>query len=827
MKQFFTLTVLALSILSAKAQTSYPEGGNKIMGTVVDGSQKTIESATIILLRAQDSIPVKYSVATKSGQFSFENIGKGNYLVSVSAIGHQKGYSELIRLSSDQNIQLNPIILIPQARDLSVVTVTAKRPFIEQKIDRTIINVEASVTNAGANVLEVLEKSPGVTVDKDGNISLKGKQGVLVMIDGRPTYLGAAELANYLKGLPSSSVDQIELMTNPPAKYDAAGNSGIINIKTKKNRAAGFNGNISTGYTQGIYPRLNENFSLNYRTKKINLFANGYYNKNNYYTELSINRKFSDPLNKQITAIFDQLSILHGQEDNSSLKLGADYFVSKKTTIGFVVGGFINPGTFTSKSTSYLQDADSKIDSIVSANSDNHHTWKNGTLNLNFRQEFDSVGTELTSDIDYVTYSSAGDQVFNTTTYNQSWQWLDNKIIKSNIPSSIDIYSAKVDFSHPFKHQSKIEAGWKSSYVTTDNGALYYNVYGTDEVADYGKTNEFSYKENINAAYVNYSKQFKKIGVQAGLRYENTNYSGKQYGNPLRRDSSFSRSYGSLFPTIFLSYNANKDNQFGLNFGRRVNRPAYQDLNPFLFFLDEYTYQSGNPFLRPQFRNNLEFSHSYKSFLTTTLSYSHTKDYMMETFDQQKVNGSNTGYATIIRNGNIGKVDQAGISVSANVPVVKWWRSMLFSNFSYNKFSGEVNGEYLNMDASLLMFNINNQFKISNNWSGELSGFYRTKGVEGQLLINPMWNLSAGISKQVLKGKGSVRFNVRDIFRTQGASGQMSFKSTEAHFDNKRDSRQASLTFSYRFGNPIKGSPPKRKTGSAEDEQNRVKVGGN
>ncbi|MGE5520762.1 MAG: TonB-dependent receptor domain-containing protein [Candidatus Dadabacteria bacterium] len=827
MKQFFTLTVFVISLFTTKAQTSYQQSGSRIIGTVVDGSQKTIESATITLLRAQDSLPVKYSVATRNGQFTFENIAKGNYLVSVSVVGHQKGYSELIRLTADQTIQLKPIILTQQAKDMSVVTVTAKRPFIEQKIDRTVINVEASVTNAGANVLEVLEKSPGVSVDKDGNISLKGKQGVLVMIDGRPTYLGAAELANYLKGLPSSTVDQIELMTNPPAKYDASGNSGIINIKTKKNRVAGLNGNVTSSYTQGIYYRLSESFNVNYRTKKVNLFANGFYNKSHSYNQLTINRKLKDLNNRQVIAIFDQVSNMNGFNDYPQLKAGADFFLSKNTTIGVVAGGFINPGRALTSNTSYLQDATSKIDSIVYATSTNNQRWKNANFNLNYRHEFDSAGTELTSDVDYVTYSSKGDQVFNNETFNQSWQLLNTKTITSNLPSSINIYSAKADFTHPMKKGAKIEAGWKSSYVNTDNGAFYYNLVSGNELPDYGKTNQFSYKENINAGYLNFSKQYKKIGIQAGLRYENTNYSGKQFGNPTHTDSSFTRSYGNLFPTLYLSYNASKVNQFNLNFGRRVNRPAYQDLNPFLFFIDEYTYQSGNPFMKPQFRNNFELGHTYKNFLTTTISYSHTKDYMMEVFDQEKVSSTSNGYATIVRRGNIGKVDQAGLSISANVPVTKWWRSMMFTNYTYNKFSGDLNGENLNLDASNVMFNVNNQFKINTAWSAELSGFYRTKGIEGQIIARPMGQASAGISKQVLKNRGAVRLNIRDIFLTSRGSGQMSFKSTEAHFESKRDSRQATLSFSYRFGNPIKGATPKRKTGSAEDEQSRVKLGGN
>jgi hypothetical protein len=391
---------------------------------------------------------------------------------------------------------------------------------------------------------------------------------------------------------------------------------------------------------------------------------------------------------------------------------------------------------------------------------------------------------------------------------------------------NVDIYSAKIDYTQSIGKEAKLETGVKTSYVNTDNHAKYFSELNTGEEADYSKTNHFLYKESIHAAYLSVNKQFKKLGAQVGLRYENTSYSGKQYGNPTRTDSSFKRNYGSLFPTVFLSYKANDKNQFAFSFGRRIDRPTYQNLNPFLFFLDKYTYEAGNPFIKPQFTNNFEVSHTYKNFLTTTVNYSRTTDYMNETFQQEEVNGTKT-YATIVRHGNIGQRDAAGISVSAQVPVAKWWNASIYTNYNYNKFKGRLNGngEYIDIAASNLLFNVNNQFKFNKGWSAELSGFYRTKGVDGQIIIQPLGQLSAGIGKQVLKNKGTVRFNVRDIFHTNKAIGDINFENTLAHFVNTRDSRVASLSFSFNFGKPIKGMQQRRKIGGAEDEQSRVKVG--
>jgi outer membrane receptor protein involved in Fe transport len=818
MKKSFTLIIAFLLMVSSAVQSQTTAG--TIKGTVVDGNSKIIESSTITLLRAKDSSVAKMSAADKEGHFEFENITGGKYLVSVSAVGHQKGYSEIFEITPDKNtIDLKTIELIPQAKNLSGVTVTSRKPLIEQKIDRTIVNVDAAVSNVGSSALEVLEKSPGITVDKDGNISLKGKQGVQIYIDGRPAYLSGQELVNLLKNMNANQLDQIEIMTNPPAKYDAAGNSGIINIKTKKNKQIGFNGSTTVGYSQGKYWKTNESLNMNYRNGKVNAFMNYSFNKRYDFQELSIHRTYLHP-DKTIDALFDQVALLPRSYSSNNLKFGLDYFVDKKTTIGFVASGFINPEHQLNYNTSYLKDSANAIDSIVYSTSDTKEKWKNGSLNLNFRHQFDSTGREITADLDYSGYLSTNRQLFTNASYNANGTKKGQTDLLGDLPVDINIYSAKIDYTHPLKKEAKFEAGIKSSYVNTDNAANYFNLTGTGWQTDYKKTNRFQYKENINAAYLNFSKQYKKIGVQAGLRFENTNYKGNQLGNAQKPDSAFSNNYSNLFPTIFLSYTASKKHQLGFNIGRRIDRPAYQDLNPFLFFLDNYTYESGNPFLKPQYTTNVEISDTYNGFLSTTLNYSRTKNFFTETFEQ-------VDHATIVRNGNIGSRQNAGISVSAQINIKKWWAASLYGNYNYNSFKGELYGEFIHVNASNVLFNINNQFKFNKGWSAELSGFYRTKGIEGQIVIKPLGQMSAGISKQVIKGKGSVRLNVRDIFYTNWVQGQINFQSTEASFKNKRDSRVAGISFTYRFGKPIKGPQNNRKKGGADDEQSRVKTGDN
>lgn len=798
----------------------------RIRLTVADTEQRNMQAVTATLHRAADSGVVKVELSDKEGRVEFQKLSQGKYWVSLSSTGFQLQATPQISLTSDaQEIDLGRIQMKAASKELEAVTVTARKPFIEQKIDKMVVNVDAAVTNAGSTVLEVLEKSPGITVDNEGNISLKGKQQVLVMMDGKPTYLGATELASLLKSMPSSLVEQIEIMTNPSSKYDAAGNSGIINIRTKKNKQYGFNGSVNLAYTQGRYWRSNDNVNLNYRNGKFNFFANGSYSKWNGFQDLEIKRTFIDPQTGTTDAIFEQMTHMRNISDNYSLKLGADYFLSKKTTIGIVATGLKNPETFSSDGTSYLMNGAMQTDSVVKANSFNDNTWTNGTVNLNFRHRFDSTGRELTADVDYAGYSSRTGQEFTNTTYDPKMNVLHEENLRGDLPVTIKIYTGKIDYTQNLG-KAKIETGVKSSYVTTTNAANYYVISNGGETIDYSKTNMFDYKENINAAYLNYNRQFGKLGVQAGLRYEYTWLEGYQHGNAQRPDSAFQRNYGNLFPTLFLSYEAGKNHQWGLNVGRRIDRPAYQDLNPFLFFLDNYTFQAGNPYLRPQYTNNIELSHTFKGFLTTTLNYSHTKDFHTETFEQIQLPNGEMGYATIVRQGNIGKRDNAGIAVSAQIPVKKWWTAILYTNLNYSKFSGELNNEMVNVEASTLLVNINNQFKFGKGWSAELSGFYRTKGAEGQIIINPLGQASAGAAKQILKGKATIKLSARDLFYTNKVSGNINFQNTQAYFRNVRDTRQITFSFLYRFGKPIKGAP-QRRSGGSSDEQNRVKMGNN
>jgi outer membrane receptor protein involved in Fe transport len=683
-----------------------------------------------------------------------------------------------------------------------------------------VINVDASILNSGSTAMEILEAAPGVSVDREGNISLKGKAGVIIMIDGKPAYVSGQQLTDLLKRTPASGLDQVEIMTNPSAKYDAAGNSGIINIKTKKNKAKGFNGNISTSYVQNIAVNNNNSINMNYRNGKFNLFGTYSFYDWTEYRDLSILRKFKNVSNNEIETILDQQSSLKKHTISHNAKLGIDFYAGEHTTLGMVFIGDFADYNSTDNNNTLLQNKFAYTDSSLTARSRVKGNFRNSSINLNFKHRFDSIGNELTADIDYVAFNQQEAQLLDNAYFNSDMSRRKTPTtLQGRLPADVGIYSVKIDFSHPLNHGAKLETGLKSSYVKTDYTALYDNLQNGMWVPDYGKTNHFLYDENINAAYINYNKQINKWGMQLGLRTENTQATGHQLGNQVNPDSSFKRNYTGFFPTVFLSYNADENNTLSANIGRRIGRPDYQLLNPFYYFLDDYTYRAGNTQLKPQYTNTIEFSHTYKGFLNTTLNYSRTSDLSVEIFKQ-----NTNERKLIITQGNIATREDIGISISASIPVGKCWNSNIYTNLVNNKFIGTVNGSSLNISGTAFLSNISNQFKFKNGWSAELNGWYRSKEIKGQIISNPIWSISTGVQKEILKKKGTLKLGIRDIFNSQKFSGIVKNDGIDTKIVNNNFQRTGTLTFTYRFGKQLK-TPQKRNNGGAGEEQNRIKKG--
>jgi outer membrane receptor protein involved in Fe transport len=793
-----------------------------VTGVVKDEQGKYVQGATISLLK--DSALVKVAISDQKGLYEFENIPSGNYQLTVSSVGFSMYISSLIQIEEGKSKALPPISLQPASTELSAIIVQARKPMIENRIDKLVVNVDASPTNAGSTALEVLEKSPGVTVDRDGNISLKGKQGIIVLMDGKQTYLSGPDLANLLRNMPASQLDQIEIMTQPSAKYDASGNSGIINLRTKKTVQKGLNGSVNLGYVQGRYPKSPNSFNFNYRKDRLNIFTSLSYSYWTNFNDQSLLRKFRGS-NSQLTSVFDQSAFQTNTNKNMSARVGMDYSIDARTTIGFQVNGIYNPRDWENNGRADIFNGFGVLDSFNIASNKSQDKWRNYGSNFNFRKNFLKPGRELSADVDLIRYESRNQQ------RSQNLNYLPDNTLSSlpfllngDLPSDINIFSGKIDYVQPLDEDSKLEIGAKSSYVSTDNNARYtiYDHQDNKWFIDNTRSNHFIYKENINAAYASVNRKFNKWGVQAGLRVENTIARGDQLGNDLQKDTSFRKNYTQLFPTTFVSFAMNDNNQFGLSYGRRIERPNYQDMNPFQHFLDQYTFRQGNPNLNPQFTHNFELSHNYGGRLNTTLSYTSTTDILNDVLKQN--DETKVTYQT---KENVATRKTIGLAISYNTQFTKWWTSSIYMNVNNSHYEGFVNNRELDVSLTSLMANASQQFRFAKTWTAEVNGFFRTRAQEtGLFLIEPMGVINFGIGKQILKNKGSLKLNINDPFYIQRAKVIIDFGNIDAVVNNQWDNRRVGLTFSYRFA---KGqNVQQRKRGSsASEEQGRVGSGNN
>jgi iron complex outermembrane receptor protein len=456
----------------------------------------------------------------------------------------------------------------------------------------------------------------------------------MVFIDDKPSYLTGADLANYLRSIPSSSIGSIEIMTNPPAKYDAAGNAGVINIRLKKNVAKGWNGGINLSYGQGRFARSNNSANLNYRVGKFNFFSNVSANFNKSYQDLTIERNYFDG-EKKATSSFVQKTFITPIGRNANAKIGLDYYVNEKVTLGFSTGGLLTDSDRNLTNAATVTDGKQIVTSYVDADNPTNIQFNNYFVNGNAGLKLNDK-SELTLNLDFIEYDNRIDQVLTNKILSPQRQLLNTSVLQSDLPTTLSIVSAKLDYLKPLS-KGKLEAGIKSSIVSADNEAQFYDVVNNTRSVNNEFSNRFLYDENINAAYLNYSVDFSKISLQLGLRAENTNIKGNQLGNEVVKDSSFKNSYTSIFPTFFMQYRLDtlSHHVLGLSVGRRVDRPAYKDLNPFSYPMDRFTYYGGNPFLVPTFAYNVDITYTFKNFLTTTLTYSRADDVIFETNEQR------------------------------------------------------------------------------------------------------------------------------------------------------------------------------------------------
>lgn len=786
-----------------------------ITGKVTDKEQQPIEFATVTLHKATDSSLVKGEFSDQSGKYTFEHIVSGTYLVKVAGVGYESmSYADIRITSDDESVDLGTSVLLPFSNELSEVTVVAQKPMIQYDHDKMVLNVSESSIASGGSVMDALEKAPGVIVNQEGNISLRGKQGVLVMIDDKPTYLSSEQLANQLRAMPADAVSKIEVITNPSARYDAEGNAGIINIVTKKDKNLGLNGSATAGLehsSNGWSPEAGLN--LNYRVKKINLF--GSYNYSDYaqLQQLQVVRNFNEG---DVQSSVTEASSLDNHYIDHSYKAGIDYFLNDRHTLGFIASGYTDSYLSANNTNATIYNSNGIYEPASDTYGDLNTAAGNYSLNLNYDAKLDTAGTALSADIDYSRFNGDGNDNYITTYYDEQGNVeADPLVYRAESPGTIEIRSAKLDFNHSIHGTWNLEAGAKASAVTNDNEVIFSIEDNNEWYIDSTRSNDFIYDENIYAGYLQLGRQIGKFSIQAGLRGELTD----AHGNSVTLQESFDRNYFQLFPSLNISDRISDKHTVSFSYSRRIDRPRYDQLNPFLYFLDPYLYLQGNPNLRPQLTNSLELSYLFKETYALSFNFSQTTDEIQEQFYQ-----TDSTKTIVLFSDNFGKNTTFAMTAYAPLQPVKWWSMTPVITAFYQ----DLKTEYLELNYHETQFgyqiNIQNSFTLPKGFALELSAQYQSKVIFSIASIEPNGDISLGLKKSFWDGKASVKLNARDIFNTNNIKGEINFANIDSYFSQNNDRQRYGVNFSYRFGNSQ--ASQRQRSNAIEDEKSRVKRAG-
>ena len=818
MTQSFTKTLrhifLIFSLSLAGLPFSQAQSVTRISGSVITENGKPADYATVSLLAQKDSAVVKGGLSDEKGGYTF-TVKPGSYIVRVTMIGYQKGLSQAFTVSS-AGIVIPQIKMLPASKTLQTVTISGARPLIERRVDRMVLNVENSVLASGNSALEILERAPGVTIDKDDNISLKGKQGVTVMINDKLTYLSAAQLATLLRSTDGNTISSVEIITNPSAKYDAAGNSGIINIKLKKNKQSGTNGSLTQTVASGKYFRDNTSLSLNHKEGDLNFFANLNRGDVKHLNTIDIQRNVTD---NGTTTYFDQHTDMYTMYHYNNYRIGADWDMSKKNTLGFVASGYFNPEIDTNVNRTNLGVQPTVFNSYQNTYSGMHQSFKNFAINVNDRWQIDSAGQALSVDIDYSKFTNGSVAEYDTYFYNPDGSTAAPvQMLRNQTPSVINIKTGKADYTLPLSKTMKLETGVKLSDVKTDNDLAAQLNSATGFVNDEALSNHFIYDEKIDAAYLNLSKSYKNTSVQAGLRAEYT----KSEGDLVTTNQVVNRSYLNFFPSVFINHTIDKKNELGFNYSRRIDRPGYDKLNPFVYFLDQYTYSQGNPFLKPQYTDSYELNYTYNHTINVSLGYSRTTDVITQLLLTDTVKK-----ATFQTDLNLRVQNSYNFNINSPYTVTKWWTgnvnlTMFYLGFKSNgQQSGNLSSGTINDGKLAYQLKATQTFSLAKNFKAEVMGDYQSSLIYGYFQVKPQYAVDAGLSHSYADKKVNIKLSVSDIFNIRTNNVTSVSQGNIINIHQKNESRIGRLTFTYNFGNN-KIKARQHETG-ADAEKNRVK----
>ena len=788
----------------------------QLQGVLVDDTGAPVPFAYVSLFSAADSTLAKVEAADEAGIFRFAGVADGSYYLEATFVGMDNVYVNNVQIEGNNRKDLGQITFATSAVQLETATVKAKRAIVEVKPDRTVFNVEGTINAVGADGMELLRKAPGVLVDNNENITVLGRSGVLVYVDGRRLPLQGADLTNFLKNLNAAQIDKIDIITNPGARYEAEGNAGIIDIRLKKSLEAGANGSISLDMGKGRRERAGINMTGNARRGIVNVYGG---------LGLSYNENWNimDFDNFQNGLLLDESNVFDNLYQGGNLRLGTDFYLNKEHTIGFLFNGNLADLNNDNRNESFIssQATPQMIDSVLIANNSSVGVNNNATINLNYAFRRDE--TSVNVDFDYGGYR-------NDFSYDQPNRYfladrttpLTANLVKYNTPTDIDIYTAKVDYETGFAG-GKLGAGGKFSKVLTDNLFEFFDIQDSLEVFNDRRSNQFTYDEKVYAGYMNYSRPLSQaVNFSGGLRVETTDAVGNliAFRSELQEDP-VNLDYTNFFPSAGLTWQSSPISTWAINYGRRINRPDYNVLNPFRIQLSELSFMRGNTNLSPEIVNNLELGWTYKYMYNFKIAYSKTTDQITRLIGPDEVDPR----AGFLSWDNLAEQTILSFNFSAPVQFKSWWNAY-FNATALHQDNQADYGPAGIVDLQAFNYNIYQQhtFQAGKGWTLELSSWYSGPGIWGGVFeFDPSYAINAGVQRKFLNDKLNVRLNVTDITFQTGWSGVSNFNGLRGVGAGNWDSRRVNLNLNYSFGNN-KYKARNRKTG-LESESNRVSSG--
>lgn len=779
-----------------------------IHGKVYGEKHLPAEAATVILYSAADSSIVKATVCNAKGQYSI-NAKPGKYLLSVTKIGFEQSFTGPYTIIDRKNIAINDITLDPHIPQIREVSITAQRNYVDVMPGKVVLNVQSSIIADGNSVADILMQAPGVHVDNKGNLSLVGRIGALVTIDGKPTNLTGQDLSDLLQGMAGNSVKQIELISTPSARYEASG-GGIINIISKKGTNAGTNFVVNAGAGYGKYYKANAGLNFNNRMGIINIFGSYNYLEDKSFHDFTTNRWINySGVSSEYDVNYDVMLL----KKSNTFRLGTDIAVSPNHTIGLLVSGTFD--NYDNNKNNILKiNNQGKLDSVISTMSTIDRGMSNISYDINYNGKLDKKGNVLSADVVFNNIDRHSYEYINNHFYDSMGNTYRPALYLQNLsPSHIRIWAAKLDYVSPLSKTSQLETGVKYSNVQSGNDLIFGPKVGGVYTTSTQFSSTFTYTENINSAYVNYNNKVGKVNITAGLRAEQTNSKGRAEAE----STIVNKNYLDLFPQFQLDYQADAKNMFSVNYNRGINRPKYIAVNPFLYYVDLYDYYQGNPNLKPQYTNKIELSHTYNKTLVTSIYGAITTNF----YDLVDVTQNDTTKVSVTTAKNFGTYSVVGIKFFAPVVFSNWWNADFAADVAYQRIKAYPENGYLNKGTQDVILSSHQNFKISSTFSAEVSGKYESPTFYGIGQFKANYWVNAGVSKQVFSKNGTIRLSIADIFNTHRDRSTINYQNLYANIYNKDETRIVRLSFTYRFGDIFLKNNRTHDTGN-EDEQKRA-----